>query len=115
MENLISAICIWICSAIFGGVALWAFKRKSPMHFWSGSTVKKEEISDIPAYNRANGWMWTVYALCMFLTGIMSLFYLKTSAILLVVLSFPGLILLIFVYYYIYKKYSNNSSSSQKK
>ena len=114
MENLVFAICTWFCSAIFGAVALWAFKSKSPMHFWSGSTVKREEISDVSAYNRANGWMWAVYALCMFLTGVLSLFALKLSAILLGILCVPGLILLIVVYNHIYRKYRNKSSNSHK-
>jgi len=79
------------------------------MHFWSGSTVKPEEITDIPAYNRANGLMWTIYAISMVVTGILSLFSIKTGAVLLVVISIPGTAVLIFAYYRIYKKYRSTS------
>ena len=33
------------------------------MWFWSGKTVKETEISDITAYNHANGIMWIVYSI----------------------------------------------------
>ena len=35
------------------------------MWFWSGSSVKENEISDIRAYNHANGVMWIVYSLVL--------------------------------------------------
>lgn len=108
-ENIIFAAVCWLCSLIFWGIALWAFKRKDPMHFWSGSTVKPEEITDIPAYNRANGLMWTIYAISMVVTGILSLFSIKTGAVLLVIISIPGTVVLIFAYYRIYKKYRSTS------
>lgn len=102
-----AAIC-WLCSLIFGLIAFWAFKRKDPMHFWSGSTVMHEEISDIPAYNRANGLMWVAYALSLAVVGLLSLFNIKAGSILLVVICFPGLAVLIAVYNKIYKKYKAN-------
>ena len=46
------------CSAIITGVGIFAWHSKKPMWLWSGSTVKEEEITDVPAYNRANGIMW---------------------------------------------------------
>ena len=79
------------------------------MHFWSGSTVKPEEISDIPSYNRANGLMWAIYAACMVITGILSLFSIKVGVILLVILCFPGIVVLIIVYNRIYNKYKSTS------
>ena len=108
-ENMMFAIICWLCSLIFGVIALWAFKRKDPMHFWSGSTVRPEEITDIPSYNRANGLMWGIYALFMVVTGIVSLFSLKAGTILLVIICFPGLIVLIIAYKRIYNKYKNTS------
>ena len=45
-------------SLLFTGIGIYAWKRKKPMWFWSGSTVKESEISDIAAYNKANGIMW---------------------------------------------------------
>jgi len=105
--NIISAVACWLCALIFGLIALWAFKRKDPMHFWSGSTVRPEEISDIPAYNRANGLMWAIYTVCMVITGILSLFSIKIGVILLIILCVPGIIVLIIVYNRIYNKYKS--------
>jgi len=103
--NIIFAIVCWMSSIIFGVIALWAFKRKDPMHFWSGTTVKPEEITDIPSYNRANGLMWATYTVCMVVTGIVSLFSIIAGAILLTVLYVPGIVVLIIVYKRIYNKY----------
>jgi hypothetical protein len=92
---------------IFGAISLWAFKRKDPMHFWSGSTVKPEEITDIPAYNRANGLMWAVFAVCIVTAGVFSLFNIKIGAILLAIICLPGIFILIAVYKRIYNKYKS--------
>lgn len=108
-DNIIFAAVCWLCSLVFGAIALWAFKRKDPMHFWSGSTVKPEEIADIPSYNRANGIMWAIYTACMVVTGILSIFSIKTGVILLVIICVPGMVVLIVAYNRIYIKYRSIS------
>ncbi|WP_238917457.1 hypothetical protein [Clostridium sp. YIM B02555] len=107
--NIIFAAICCLCSLIFGVIALWAFKRKDPMHFWSGTTVRPEEITDIPSYNRANGLMWTIYTICMVITGVFSLFSILTGAILLIILCIPGTVVLIVAYNRIYNKYKSTS------
>jgi len=107
--NILFAIGCWLSSLIFVAIAFWAFKRKDPMHFWSGSTVKPEEITDIPSYNRANGLMWAIYAFCMILAGIFSLFSIKVGGILLTIIFIPGIFVLIFAYNRIYNKYRSTS------
>jgi len=79
------------------------------MHFWSGSNVKPDEITDIPAYNRENGLMWTIYAAAMVLAGVLSLFYNIAGVIIMVILMVPGIPALILVYNRIYNKYRNPS------
>ena len=32
---------------VFIAVGIWAFCRKIPMHFWSGTTVSPETITDV--------------------------------------------------------------------
>lgn len=109
--NIIFAGICWLCSLIFGVIALWAFKRKDPMHFWSGSTVRPEEIVDIPSYNRANGLMWAIYTVCMLVTGVLSLFSIMTGAILLGIVCVPGMVVLIVAYNRIYNKYRSTSGT----
>lgn len=113
-ENIAFAMICWVCALIFASIALWAFKREDPMHFWSGSTVKVEEITDIRAYNRANGWMWTIYAISMVVTGIVSLFNDKIGVVLLVIICVPGIVVLVMVYKRIYNKYRNRSSIAKR-
>lgn len=113
LANIIFAATCWLCSLIFGAIALWAFKRKDPMHFWSGSTVRPEEIEDIPSYNRANGLMWAIYTVCMVVTGILSLFSIMIGAILLGIICVPGIVVLVVAYNQIYNKYRRTSVSNK--
>ena len=105
MESLFSAIIVWVCGLIMWALAFWAYKRTTPMHFWAGTTVKPEEISDIPAYNRENALMWFIYGAFSFVSGIVMLFSVAIGAILVFVLSVFGIIPLIWNYKRIYKKY----------
>ena len=50
------------CGLVFVSLGIWAFVRKTPMHFWAGSTVLPETITDVKKYNRANGFMWIFVA-----------------------------------------------------
>ena len=54
-ESVIWLIIMVPLSILFTALGIFAWRRKQPMWFWSGSTVSEKEISDIPAYNRANG------------------------------------------------------------
>ena len=52
MDNIIWLIIMIPVSLLFIGIGIYAWKRKKPMWFWSGSTVTESEISDIAAYNK---------------------------------------------------------------
>lgn len=112
-EKIMGAAIYWLCALLFGGIAFWAFKRKEPIHLWSGSQAGPEEITDVRAYNRANGIMWAIYAACIFIVGIVSLFNSLLSAILLIIVFIPGIIVLVIVYNRIYNKYKNPSFTYQ--
>ena len=105
METAIWLIIMMPCSALFTGIGIYARHRKKPMWFWSGSTVKESEISDIPAYNRANGRMWIAFSLVLWLSAFVGLWHMAAAGILLAtggLLGIPGLVL---AYNRIYKKY----------
>ena len=75
------------------------------MWFWSGSSVKENEISDIRAYNHANGVMWIVYSLVLCASSLAG-FWNGTAALTLIILAMVvGLPALMMVYQRIYKKY----------
>lgn len=108
MENWFFAGIVWVCAAGFFAIAAWSYFRKTPMHFWSGSTVSPEEISDTKRYNRANGHMWTVFASVMAILGVVGVFSPEVAGILLAVLCVGGIPVLVVIYNRIYKRYSAN-------
>ena len=75
------------------------------MWFWSGSSVSEDEISDIPAYNRANGIMWIVYSLVFWVSAFMGLKDISAAGIVLAVGCLGGIPLLAISYSRIYRKY----------
>ena len=94
MEKLIFPLIMFPCAAAFTALGIFAWKRKKPMWFWSGSEVKPWQIRDIPAYNRANGWMWIGYSLGFWAAAILGMVT--------CLLGIPGLLI---AYNRIYKKY----------
>lgn len=105
-EIVAFVIPLLICAFVFIGIGIFSLNKKTPMHFWSGTTVKSEEITDIRAYNRANGIMWIVYGSTFILAIILNLVFNSNVGVLVVVLSCTvGLIALILVYGKIYNKY----------
>jgi len=104
-DHIAFAVVCWACALLFGAIALWAFKRRTPMHFWAGSAVKPQEITDIPAYNRANGLLWVAYGVLMAAIGVIALFEITVATVLLLIQCLPGVAVLIAVYRRIYQKY----------
>ena len=86
---------------LFTGIGVYAWKRKKPMWFWSGSTVKESEISNIAAYNRANGIMWLVFSLVMWISTILGVMNMKAG----IAGCIIGVPLLPIVYGKIYRNY----------
>ena len=105
MENIIWYIIMVPCSAVFTIIGIYAWNRKKPMWFWSGSTVEETEIADIPAYNRANGRMWIVFSLPLWLSTFLGLWNEMIALMLLAVDLVIGLPVLMIVYKRIYAKY----------
>ncbi len=92
-------------SIFFTGIGVYAWKRKKPMWFWSGSTVREKEIKDIPAYNRANGIMWIVYSLVFWISAFIGFFKPEAAGITLLIGCIGGLLALVIAYKKIYQKY----------
>ena len=105
MENLVFLIIMIPCAAAFTGLGVYAMRRRKPMWFWSGSEVKPWEIKDIPAYNRANGWMWIVYSLGFWAAAALSLLNVPAAGVLVAVWCLGGIPVLVLGYNRIYKKY----------
>ena len=98
-------LCVGGCAAIFTGIGIYAMHRKEPMWFWSGSTVRKEELKDVEAYNRANGIMWIVFSAPQWISTILYFWYPGAAVALMVVGYTLGLGVLIYAYHKIYQKF----------
>ena len=94
------------CSALLTGIGIFAWRRKQPMWFWSGSTVKEEEISDVRAYNRANGIMWIAFSLIFWICTAIGIWNTKAAGIMMMAGCAAGIPLLIVAYRKIYRKYA---------
>ena len=105
MEWVLWLIIMLPISALFTGIGIYAWRREKPMWFWSGSTVDEKEISDIPAYNKANGIMWICYSALFWISTIMGVFQMAAAGIVLSVGCLGGIPILIFTYGKIYSKY----------
>ena len=91
--------------ALFTGIGIYAWKRKKPMWFWSGSEVRKEEISDIPAYNRANGIMWIAFSAFFWFAALFTLLRIEAGFWISMAGWMAGIPCLTIVYKMIRKKY----------
>ena len=99
------AVISGFCGLVMWAIALYAFKRSTPIHFWSGTTVKPEEIRDIPSYNRENGIMWLVYGSGFLLAGFVGLFNIPAGCAVIIIVAIPGVAWLFWNYKRIYNKY----------
>ena len=108
------ALIIWLVimvpvSALLTGLGIFAWKRQKPMWFWSGQTVEEDEIADVKAYNRANGIMWIVFSLLMWVSTFLALASMKLAGIVMLVGCILCVPVLPFTYSRIYKRYKKMS------
>ena len=108
MEIIIWLVIMIPCSLVFTGIGIYAIRREKPMWFWSGSTVKESEITDVKAYNRENGIMWICYSLVLWASTILGVFNMALAGIVLFIGGLAGLPILVASYNRIYKKYKKN-------
>ena len=109
------ALCAWFCAFLMCIIGIWAYKRKTPMHFWSGTTVPSSEIANIPAYNRANAIMWWIYSAFWFADGMLALFDAVLSGVVMCIVAVGGIPVLVAVYYFIYCRNRTRNFSDPKR
>ena len=93
------------CSALLTGIGVYAWKRKKPMWFWSGTTVSEDELSDAAAYNRANGVMWIGFSVVFWISTVLGFLHGNAGGILLIVGCIVGIPILPIIYGKIYNRY----------
>ena len=104
METAVWLIVSLTLPVILLGIAVFAWTRKTPVWFYAG--IASPEVTDVRAFNRANGIAWALFSLPFFLAaGIGVVNRLAAGAIILAGCLF-GVPLLIFAYHKICKKYA---------
>ena len=106
MKNLLFFIFAVPTSLLFTSIGIYAWRRKKPMWFWAGDTVSEDEITDVRAYNRANGIMWLCFSLLLWIGTIIGACYsIILGANIILADSTVGLVLMMITYTFIRKKY----------
>ena len=105
MNNIIWLLTMIPNSILFTGIGIYAWKRKEPMWFWMGKSVSKEEITDVKAYNRANGIMWLLFSLIFWVCTLVGIYDVLLASDIMFKAIFVSIPLLIISYICIYRKY----------
>ena len=105
-ENIVFWVIIFFTTVPIFGMGIYAFVKKTPIHFYAGTTVKSEEITDVKSYNRANGFIWAGYGLGLIIFAIiMTRTQGSLGSILFLVYTFAGLLAMLLAYRAVYEKY----------
>ena len=94
------------CAALMTGIGVYAWRREKPMWFWSGTEVKPEEITDVRAYNRANGIMWICYSLFFWAAALISNWSGMAAGVVVLVGGVFGSLGMMVAFQRIYQRYS---------
>ena len=106
MSNLYFLIIMVPTILLFTSIGIYAWRRKKPMWFWAGDTVSEDEITDVRAYNRANGIMWLCFSLPLWIGTIVIVCHnIILGTNILLVDATVGLVLMMIAYTFIRKKY----------
>ena len=101
-------------AALFTGIGVYAWRRKRPMWFWSGTTVDEKELSDVRAYNRANGIMWIAFSAVFWISAVLGFFQIKTGGVIMFAGCTAGIPALIAVYNRIYARYKADNDQNRR-
>ena len=105
MEHLLILIIDLAAALLFTAIGVYAWRREKPMWFWADSAPDPATLTDIPAYNRANGKMWLAYSLIFWLSAPVCLINEVVGGLLMAILALAALPFLATAYKKIYRKY----------
>lgn len=105
MEFMLFMLISWFCGAVFVLLGFSCFKRRTPVSFWSGTEVKKQEVTNVKKYNFANGVMWCIYSVFFWIAGLAAVINSTASVVFLVLACTVGIAGLILGYGWIKRRY----------
>lgn len=105
MGNFIYLIIMCLGAVIFIAIGIYAMHREKPMWFWTDSKVPESKIRDVKAYNRANGKMWCVYSVPLFISVVVMFFFPVLSIVILALNGTVGIGGMVWYYHKLEEKY----------
>lgn len=96
MGNVILFLSCLLSGGMLIGMGIFTRGKKEPVGLNTGETVPKDSISDVPAFNRAVGWMWIILGLVFILAAVFAVWTVKAATVLIFVgtaVGVPGIML----------------------
>ena len=106
----ISAVVCWMVALIYGITALLLSKMRKPFPFFTGVSIPAEVLSDVRAYNCANGKMWVFYSAVHIVAGFLALLSNTLGFVLFGLLILPGLVIMFTIHKRILNRYKKPDS-----
>ena len=64
--TIINCLIYGITAIFMFGIGIFQLKSKEPVAFYSGENPpKREQLTDVNAWNKKHGWMWIIYGFCI--------------------------------------------------
>lgn len=95
----------WVCATIFSLIGFACYKSRKPVGFWSGQSVRKDEVVDVRKYNIANSVLWSGYSVIYWIAGFASFVDEGLGMIFTIFGCTAGIVYLILGYHWIKKRF----------
>ncbi len=104
-ETIICLVIVAISSLPFVILGIFCYRSMEPVGFWSGrKPPKREQITDVKAYNQKHGMMWILYGTGLFLCSLLMILFGERFALVAVILVMAECIGGIFVMVWYHNK-----------
>lgn len=104
-DNITYLLIMWVAAFFFVVIGIGAARREEPMWLWSGSKIPADSVSDVKAYNHANGKMWCIFSIPLWIAGIVEFLSPLLSVLFLILACTFGIGGIVWYYHKLEEKY----------